>query len=53
MLFVVAFLGWYLILAQMAAEMQFTMKIPVGDLSHYWAKPSSPPDIEEDESNMA
>jgi hypothetical protein len=35
----------------MAAEMQFTMNIPVGDLSHYWAKLPTPRDIEMDERN--
>jgi uncharacterized protein len=36
LLFVVAILGWWIVVAMMAAEMQLGINIPVGDLSHYW-----------------
>ncbi|PSN64767.1 plasma membrane ammonium transporter [Corynespora cassiicola Philippines] len=35
-LFVVAALGWYMLFIMMAAEMRWTVGLPVGDLSHYW-----------------
>lgn len=38
MLFIVGILGWYMTFVIMAAEMRLTTKLPVGDLSHYWAK---------------
>lgn len=36
MLFIVAMLGWYMIFVMMAAEMRWTVNLPVGDLSHFW-----------------
>ena len=38
MLFIVGLLGWYMTFVIMAAEMRLSTKLPVGDLSHYWAK---------------
>ena len=38
LLFVVAVLGWYVCVIIMAAEMRITVKLPVGDLSHFWHK---------------
>lgn len=37
LLFIVAALGWYMIVVIMAAEMRMGM-LPVGDLSHLWKK---------------
>lgn len=34
--FVLAILGWYITVVIMAAEMQMTLSLPVGDLSHLW-----------------
>ena len=31
-----AMLGWYMLVVIMAAEMRWTLSLPVGDLSHYW-----------------
>ncbi|KAF2649536.1 hypothetical protein K491DRAFT_563549, partial [Lophiostoma macrostomum CBS 122681] len=36
LLFVVAVLGWYMIFVIMAAEMRWSVSLPVGDLSRYW-----------------
>ncbi|KAF2108381.1 plasma membrane ammonium transporter [Lophiotrema nucula] len=36
LLFIVAVLGWYMIFVMMAAEMRWTVNLPVGDLSHFW-----------------
>jgi succinate-acetate transporter protein len=36
--FVLAVLGWYITVVMMAAEMRITLKLPVGDLSHFWPK---------------
>jgi len=36
--FVVAILGWYITIVMMAAEMRVTVKLPVGDLSHFWPR---------------
>jgi len=36
--FVLAVLGWYITVVMMAAEMRITIKLPVGDLSHFWPK---------------
>ncbi|RDL37972.1 Uncharacterized protein BP5553_05405 [Venustampulla echinocandica] len=36
--FVVALLGYYITVVMMAAEMRITLKLPVGDLSHFWPK---------------
>ncbi|KAF2864792.1 GPR1/FUN34/yaaH family-domain-containing protein, partial [Massariosphaeria phaeospora] len=36
--FVVALLGWYVLVVMMAAEMRVTISLPVGDLSHYWKR---------------
>lgn len=38
LLFVVAMLGWYMLVVIMAAEMRWSVNLPVGDLSHFWAK---------------
>ncbi|KAH7080806.1 GPR1/FUN34/yaaH family-domain-containing protein [Paraphoma chrysanthemicola] len=38
LLFVVAMLGWYMLFVIMAAEMRWSVNLPVGDLSHYWQK---------------
>jgi hypothetical protein len=38
MLFITAMLGWYMLFVIMAAEMRWSVCLPVGDLSHYWAK---------------
>jgi uncharacterized protein len=32
----VALLGWYMTFVMMAAEMRLSIKLPVGDLSHFW-----------------
>jgi hypothetical protein len=37
-LFIVAILGWYMLFVIMAAEMRWSVNLPVGDLSHYWRK---------------
>ena len=37
-IFVVGMLGWYMVCVIMAAEMGYTTKLPVGDLSHFWAQ---------------
>jgi len=31
-------LGYYMTVVMMAAEMRMTLKLPVGDLSHFWPK---------------
>lgn len=36
--FVVAILGWYMLVVIMMAEMRWTVNLPVGDLTHYWHK---------------
>lgn len=36
--FVVAILGWYMLIVIMMAEMRWTVNLPVGDLTHYWQK---------------
>ncbi|ETI29486.1 hypothetical protein G647_01939 [Cladophialophora carrionii CBS 160.54] len=38
LLFIVACLGWYMTFVMMAAEMRLAIKLPVGDLSHFWPK---------------
>jgi len=38
LLFIVGMLGWYMIFVMMAAEMRWTVSLPVGDLSHYWRR---------------
>ena len=38
LLFVVAALGWYMCFIIMAGEMRITLRLPVGDLSHFWPK---------------
>ena len=38
MLFIVAALGWYMCFIIMAAEMRISLRLPVGDLSHFWPK---------------
>jgi len=38
LLFVVAALGWYMCFIIMASEMRLRVKLPVGDLSHFWPK---------------
>lgn len=38
LLFIVAMLGWYMLVVIMAAEMRWSVNLPVGDLSHYWAR---------------
>ncbi|KAI1338133.1 GPR1/FUN34/yaaH family-domain-containing protein [Xylariaceae sp. FL0016] len=38
LLFVVAALGWYMCFIIMAGEMRITLKLPVGDLSHFWPR---------------
>ncbi|KAF1940718.1 hypothetical protein EJ02DRAFT_445282 [Clathrospora elynae] len=37
LLFVVAFLGWCMLVVIRAAEMRWSVCLPIGDLSHYWA----------------
>jgi len=34
----VAALGWYMCIVMMAAEMRMNVKLPVGDLSHFWPR---------------
>ncbi|KAH8685391.1 GPR1/FUN34/yaaH family-domain-containing protein [Tricladium varicosporioides] len=36
--FIVALLGYYITVVMMAAELRITLKLPVGDLSHFWPK---------------
>jgi len=31
-------LGWYMLFVIMAAEMRWSVNLPVGDLSHFWRK---------------
>jgi len=31
-------LGWYITVVMIAAELRITIKLPVGDLSHFWPK---------------
>ncbi|KXL47644.1 hypothetical protein M433DRAFT_152715 [Acidomyces richmondensis BFW] len=38
LLFIVAALGWYMCIVMMAAEMRMNVKLPVGDLSHFWPR---------------
>ncbi len=38
LLFIVAILGWYMCFIIMAAEMRISLRLPVGDLSHFWPK---------------
>ncbi|KAI0104246.1 GPR1/FUN34/yaaH family-domain-containing protein [Nemania sp. FL0031] len=38
LLFVVAACGWYMTLIIMAGEMRMTLRLPVGDLSHFWPR---------------
>jgi len=38
LLFTVSLLGWYMLVVIMAAEMRWTVNLPVGDLSHYWKR---------------
>ncbi|PSK46213.1 Protein alcS [Elsinoe australis] len=38
LLFVVAILGWYMTFVIMSYEMKMGLKLPVGDLSHFWPK---------------
>ncbi|CAO2654365.1 Nn.00g110980.m01.CDS01 [Neocucurbitaria sp. VM-36] len=38
LLFIVAILGWYMLFVIMAAEMRWSVNLPVWDLSHYWKK---------------
>jgi len=37
-LFVVASLGWYMCFIIMAGEMRIPIRLPVGDLSHFWPR---------------
>lgn len=39
MIFVTGILSWYMTVVMMAAEMQFPIRLPVGDLSHFWGQP--------------
>lgn len=34
----VALLGYYMTVVIMAGEMRISLKLPVGDLSHFWPK---------------
>lgn len=36
MLFVVAILGWYIVVVIMSFEMRMGINFPLGDLSHLW-----------------
>jgi len=36
--FIVAILGWYVTFVMMAIEMRLSIKLPVGDLSHFWPR---------------
>lgn len=36
MIFVTGIVSWYMTVVMMAAEMQFPILLPVGDLSHFW-----------------
>ncbi|CAK7234930.1 hypothetical protein SBRCBS47491_009117 [Sporothrix bragantina] len=45
LLFVVAALGWYMCFIIMAGEMRMKIRLPVGDLSHFW--PSTDVDLVE------
>ncbi|KAF2195148.1 hypothetical protein K469DRAFT_543938 [Zopfia rhizophila CBS 207.26] len=38
LLFIVAVLGWYMLFVIMAAEMRWTVSLPVGDLSRFWKR---------------
>ncbi|KAI1610139.1 GPR1/FUN34/yaaH family-domain-containing protein [Exophiala viscosa] len=38
MILVTGFLSWYMTVVMMAAEMQFPIRLPVGDLNHFWDK---------------
>ncbi|KAI0871131.1 GPR1/FUN34/yaaH family-domain-containing protein [Hypoxylon argillaceum] len=38
LLFVVAVCGWYMTFIIMAGEMRITLRLPVGDLSHFWPR---------------
>ena len=42
LLFIVAFLGWYMCFVIMAAEMRLGINFWVGDLSHYWPSTDTP-----------
>ncbi|KAF2025439.1 hypothetical protein EK21DRAFT_76421 [Setomelanomma holmii] len=49
LLFIVAMLGWYMLFAIMAAEMRWSVNLPVGDLSHYWRRTDVEPAAMENE----
>ena len=34
--FVIAMLGWYLLLIQLLSTMNIPVSLPVGDLTHFW-----------------
>ncbi|RMZ77575.1 hypothetical protein DV737_g4260, partial [Chaetothyriales sp. CBS 132003] len=38
LIFAAGALGWYMTIVMMAAEMQYSISLPVGDLSRYWGK---------------
>lgn len=42
-------LGWYITVVMIAAEMRMTVKLPVGDLSHFWPKSPELVDMEKNE----
>jgi len=39
--FVLALLGWYMTVVMIAAELRITVRLPVGDLSHFWPNPDA------------
>ena len=36
-----ALLGWYMTIVMIAAELRITVRLPVGDLSHFWPSPDA------------
>ena len=44
-----ALLGWYMTIVMIAAELRMTVRLPVGDLSHFW--PNSDAELAEMEKN--
>lgn len=47
LLFVVAILGWYIVVVIMSFEMRMGINFPLGDLSHLW--PSNSAEIGDEE----
>ncbi|KAL2073908.1 hypothetical protein VTL71DRAFT_11234 [Oculimacula yallundae] len=47
--FVLGLLGYYITIVMIAAEMRMTVRLPVGDLSHFWPKSEDLVDMEKND----